>query len=824
MNSGQPPDFSRINLASDELKNDDQFLRHIRWQITERELNNKFKYKNQLENEFRRLHNEIAPTLTTEEWSHLVDLLDDLRRELAADLESKRRHKLEKIGITDRIVVDSVNVTVRDRNKPQAEFKDAIFNYSKHRLSQAETRLLSKGLKFGIYEKKVDTYEILARFEQLAQSLQYLKIADNRDERIANLDAKNSFLKQLQVMAFDFIDLSKRARDNLTFEEREALENLARNDSIVISKADKGNAVVIQNVDEYRRKVSEILNVSGKFKKLRSDPTYDREKYIYGHLSYIWRDRHLDPEVLKRVLPCGSRAGVMYGLPKIHKSGVPIRPIISAVNTYNYNLAKYLDEILKPLIKDNKMMLIDTFDFVNKVSKLDHEKDKYLVSFDVESLFTNIPTTETIELILDLAFKNEKKNGKILFHGLRRNDLKKFLVICTQQSHFQFNGEFYDQIDGVAMGSPLGPLFANVFMTNFEKKHADKLRELGVNSWHRYVDDIFATLEERERADVVLRYLNQQHPNIRFTIEHEVDGKLPFLDTTVHRSSSSFFTTLYRKKTFTGVYLNWTSLTSKRYKIGLIYCLLDRIWKIYSDDGKRDDEIRTLRQILAKNDYPDHVVEREINKFIANRTSSSTSISNTSTTHERAEQVQAQPPVSYTRFIVLPYASQKAEGYAKRLKGLVNAYYPQVDFNVAFKTPDEIGKHFPFKDNIKTKECRSLVVYKIVCKNENCGATYIGKTERVLRCRIKEHQKDDKSACHSHEIDQPGHHMDYENVEIIDSADNDFRLRCKELLHIIHLKPSLNRQYGAKSKNYSNSKNMLIIAAYPTVADEADRP
>lgn len=131
------------------------------------------------------------------------------------------------------------------------------------------------------------------------------------------------------------------------------------------------------------------------------------------------------------------------------------------------------------------MMLTDTFDFVNKVSKLDQQKDKYIVSFDVESLFTNIPTKETIELILDLAFKNEKENGKILFHGFKRNDLNKLLVTCTQHSHFQFNGEYYDQIDGVAMGSPLGPLFANVFMTNFEQKHSEKLRELGVNTWLR---------------------------------------------------------------------------------------------------------------------------------------------------------------------------------------------------------------------------------------------------------------------------------------------------------------------------------------------------
>jgi hypothetical protein len=97
----------------------------------------------------------------------------------------------------------------------------------------------------------------------------------------------------------------------------------------------------------------------------------------------------------------------------------------------------YLDEILKPLLSGNKHILADTFDFINKVSKFDLAEDKYLVSFDFESLFANISTEETIEIILKRAFN---KKGE-LFHCLSRKDLRKLLVICTQQSHFQFNGE-----------------------------------------------------------------------------------------------------------------------------------------------------------------------------------------------------------------------------------------------------------------------------------------------------------------------------------------------------------------------------------------------
>jgi hypothetical protein len=88
----------------------------------------------------------------------------------------------------------------------------------------------------------------------------------------------------------------------------------------------------------------------------------------------------------KRIQPRGSRAGVMYGLPKVHKEHTLLRLIISVVKTYNYELAKYLDEILKPLINDT-FMLNDTYDFVNKIGDLRHRTDCYMVSFDVESLF-----------------------------------------------------------------------------------------------------------------------------------------------------------------------------------------------------------------------------------------------------------------------------------------------------------------------------------------------------------------------------------------------------------------------------------------------------
>ena len=116
---------------------------------------------------------------------------------------------------------------------------------------------------------------------------------------------------------------------------------------------------------------------------------------------------------------------------------------------------------------------------------------------------------------------------------------------------------------------------------------------------------------------------------------------------------------------------------------------------------------------------------------------------------------------------------------------------------------------FPFKDRIKNIESQSLVVYKINCAT--CNAEYIGKTERILAHRMKEHTKSDKSACYQHTVDNPDHQMDYENIKVIDRASSDFKLRMKELLHILKSKPELNKQMNAQSKYEIKT---LIIQAY----------
>ena len=127
---------------------------------------------------------------------------------------------------------------------------------------------------------------------------------------------------------FEFLELSKQARDNLTHNERKALERLSSDKTIIITKADKDNAVVIQNLRDYKAKVAQLLAEDGKFKRIDVDDTLKREYSLQQKLRRLWNQGKFTDSTFNKIMPIGSKAGIMYGLPKIHKEGSPIRPII----------------------------------------------------------------------------------------------------------------------------------------------------------------------------------------------------------------------------------------------------------------------------------------------------------------------------------------------------------------------------------------------------------------------------------------------------------------------------------------------------------------
>ena len=196
-----------------------------------------------------------------------------------------------------------------------------------------------------------------------------------------------------------------------------------------------------------------------------------REDSLLTYLRKLRKDGIFKDDTFQKILPSSSSPGVLYGLPKVHKSGCPFRPIT------------ILLPISYAFLNLSPLTVKDSFSFAEWAKSYNHNNE-FLCSFEVSSLFTNVPLDETIQISLDKMYTlpNPPK--------LPRTVLKDLLVFATRRSHFVFDGQYYDQVDGVAMGSPLGPVLANIFMCHFEEKWVMNNSDRP-SVWFRYVDDTF---------------------------------------------------------------------------------------------------------------------------------------------------------------------------------------------------------------------------------------------------------------------------------------------------------------------------------------------
>ena len=301
-------------------------------------------------------------------------------------------------------------------------------------------------------------------------------------------------------------------------------------------------------------------------------------------------------EIADTVCLKGSRLVHLYGLPKTHKKNLSVRPILSSTATYNYPLAKWLDDKLKTL-PINNYTISDTLMFAEQLKELSFDDDDILVSYDVTSLFTNVPLDYTIDLLVEKAFED---NWFCATYDLTisKQDLSELLKIATKDQLFQFNDNLCLQTDGVAMGSPLGPLLANVFLCHVEEmlEQQDKLPSF----YRRYVDDTLVVIKDVAETEQFLITLNNCHSSIQFTMELAVNNTLPFLGMLLMKQRSKITTNVYRKTINKGLLLHYQSHVDNKYKKSLIKTMLHRAYSLSSTTELFKKECENIRSIFYK--------------------------------------------------------------------------------------------------------------------------------------------------------------------------------------------------------------------------------
>ena len=190
------------------------------------------------------------------------------------------------------------------------------------------------------------------------------------------------------------------------------------------------------------------------------------ERKVTEVLINLKKEKLITSSMFDRLRPKGSKAPRFYGLPKVHKEDYPLRPIVSAISSPTYNLSKFVSKMISPLVGKTDSFVKNSRDFAElvKIEKL--ESDEIMVSFDVKSLFTNVPVTKALDIIHQKLEQDQTLDERT---PLSPSQLIVLLKICLTTTYFLYADKYYEQQEGTAMGSPVSPLVANLFMEYLEK-------------------------------------------------------------------------------------------------------------------------------------------------------------------------------------------------------------------------------------------------------------------------------------------------------------------------------------------------------------------
>ena len=394
--------------------------------------------------------------------------------------------------------------------------------------------------------------------------------------------------------------------NNLTKDEQQALKRLKNDNNIVVLPADKGRVNVVMDKTDYFDKMDALVNDKQTYEELKRDPTPALQRKLNSKILTLKKTDAIDTQRYYRLRCSVPQPSKLYGLPKLHKPGIPMRPIVSFCGSPTYQLSRYLTTILQPLTDKSRRKLQSTENFIDAIKTVQIPDDYKLVSFDVKSLFTSIP----LQLALQCTETAIKQSTVKL--PLPTEDIMDLLNLCLTSTYFQYNGKHDKQLHGTAMGSPVSVVVAEIVMQHVEERALATCRQT-IPLWLRYVDDTLTIqLFKKTKIDDFHDHLNEQNADIQFTKEIEENGKLPFLDCLVSRDNNELRTTVYRKPTHTDRLLDESSYNPTSHKATTIRTLTRRAQLVCDTPDSLRDENRYLERVFHKNKYNADFIKRNI--------------------------------------------------------------------------------------------------------------------------------------------------------------------------------------------------------------------
>ena len=583
-----------------------------------------------------------------------------------------------------------------------------------------------------------------------------------------------------------------------------AKSSLLADSSITILLADKGGQVVVLNRNDYNIAMLRLLSGPNYEKTSltamkRAHTTIRSEvRGIYTVLTSPGSNFEEIGELMRNILPENPSAAKFYGIPKLHKAtdtNLPFRPIVSSIGTLTRNLAAWLAKQLQPLVGEFSGAHIENnLDFKNKLQQFASGNtcsDFKMLSLDVKSLFTQVPLDDVLNFLERVVARGT------WVPPIPFNHLRKLIEICANNCFLEWDGDIYRQTFGVAMGSPLSPVLANLYMEYFEREILPSLQQQPL-LWLRYVDDCFVIWPNNQDFDQFLHQLNDAVPSIEFSVEFEQNGFIPFLDTKVIRNDLRFLFDVYRKDGHSNSYIHWFSNHSRNTKRGSLFGLFLRAYRI-CDEAFIENEIKIIKTSFSKLGYPWRFI-MEVLRDVKRRHFSPNQPSNDN---------QQPPTISLPR-------NDFTEKY-------INPVFKAQGIRVVNKATNTIGAAL-LGNKRGTGSAPDAGVYVVPC--HDCTSPYVGQTGQ-FRVRCNAHTRDvhrgsGTGALVSHER-ETGHTMNVEGAKIVYPSKRPYRRKLVESA-LMQFIPNINIAEGEVKDINSHTCHLMFATNKRIMRILSDNP
>ena len=553
---------------------------------------------------------------------------------------------------------------------------------------------------------------------------------------------------------------------------------LKDNDLLVIP-FDKEVGICIMKREKYEDKMSDILNLP-QFEKVvqtrknAKHPVLKEHERVCEELLNLRKNSKIDEELYQKLYPTGSQPARTYGLAKVHKTSVPTRPVLSMPGSAYHSTALQCAEWLS--VVEECQINSSTKSISDSLQSIELEDDEELISFDVTSLYTNVPVKEAIAECADLLY-----SGKYELPPVDKQTFIELLTLCTCNVLMSTHDGFYRQVDGLAMGSPPAPMLANGWLYKYDAIIRDNAK-----LYARYMDDIIRSIKRQDIEDKLIE-INSLHEKLKFTFEREVEQLLAFLDMLIKRDSNRLSSTWYQKPTDTGLVMNYHALSPKRYKKSVVAGFVHRIYRACSSWQLFHDSLERAKQILERNQYPPQfynpIIKQALVKILK---------PDEEEIHANAESEKEKEAIP-RKMIFLQYRGKVTEDFCRELRKCNAPVMPVL-------TLRKLKTTLPSLKCCIDHSVRSHVVYKITCPR--CASRYVGWTSQHTIDRFRQHMKPSQPVGkHVRECDVWKEMNVNDDMEIVEACSRSILfLQTLEAIHQELLRPEINKKEEWRSR------------------------